>query len=291
VNTRRMTPASTGIVEVEGAQLRYVAEGDGPTCLVVGSSVFYPRMFSPGLRGQLRLVFVDLRHFAASDPFLDLGLISVQTYADDIERVRQALRLGNAVVIGHSIHGTIALDYAKRFPANVRGVVAIGAYPYRRDSQPDAADLLWETDASPDRKEALARQLAKLTPDVRSALSPEDLTVREIVADAARNWYDPTYDPTWLWDGVVPNVPILDRVFDELYDTFDLEQGPARITTPVLIAHGRYDYNAAYTLWGAHKHKLSRHTYALFARSGHYPPLEESEQFDQTLLTWVRGLA
>jgi hypothetical protein len=32
-----------------------------------------------------------------------------------------------------------------------------------------------------------------------------------------------------------------------------------------------------------------RHTYALFDRTGHYPPLEEPERFDQSFLAWVHG--
>ena len=58
----------------------------------------------------------------------------------------------------------------------------------------------------------------------------------------------------------------------------------------VLIAHGRHDYFVAYTLWEEHRHKLASHTYVLFERSGHTPPLEEPDRFNQTLLAWVRGL-
>ena len=115
---------TNGTVEVEGAQLGYRIEGHGETCLVVGSSVFYPRAFSEDLREHLQLVFVDLRHFAPSDPAFGPELISIETYSDDIEQVRQVLGLDDVVVIGTSLHGTIALEYARRHPEHVRGVVA-----------------------------------------------------------------------------------------------------------------------------------------------------------------------
>src|SRR4029453_445043 len=105
-----------GIVEVEGAQLAYRIEGHGQPCLVVGSSIYYPRVFSQDLRSHLQLVFVDLRHFAASDPSFSPDRISIETYPDDIEHVSQTLELGDVVVMGHSIHGTIALEYARRYP-------------------------------------------------------------------------------------------------------------------------------------------------------------------------------
>jgi proline iminopeptidase len=71
-----------GVVEVEGAQLGYRVEGDGQPCLVVGSSIYYPRVFSQDLREHLQLVFVDLRHFATSDPSFSPDRISFETYPD-----------------------------------------------------------------------------------------------------------------------------------------------------------------------------------------------------------------
>jgi len=131
--------------------------------------------------------------------------------------------------------------------------------------------------------------LAGLTPEVRATLSSGELFVREYVASGPMYWYDPTYDCSWLWEGVAPDWPIVERLF-ELFETYDLAKGPAEITVPVLIAHGRYDYAAPYTLWDDHRHKLPRHTYALFDRSGHYPPLEEPQRFEQKLFGWVHGL-
>jgi proline iminopeptidase len=290
---QNMAQDSTGIVEVDGAQLRYRIEGHGPPCLVIGSSVFYPRMFSQELRDHLQLVFADLRHFAdprhfaSSDPSFRPEAISVETYADDVERVRQTLGLGDVVVIGHSIHAIIALEYARRYPEHMRGVVMLGAAPGE-----DLAEVerLWEAEASEERKEILARQLAELTPEVRATLSPADIFVREYVANGPRWWHDPTRDASWLWEEVVPDMPVLGRL-GELLEIYDLASEAAEITIPALIAAGRYDYYNPYTLWEENRHNLlPRHAYVLFERSGHFPPLEEPQRFDQTLLTWMHGI-
>ena len=290
MSTRNVAREDTGVVEVEGARLQYRIEGQGPPCLVVGSSIYYPRAFSPGLRDHLRLIFVDLRHFAVCDPAVTPGRITIDTYAGDIERVRQTLELGDVVVMGHSIHGAIALEYARRFPAHVRGVVAIDAPPRGSNEFRPAADRFWEADASAERKGILARRLAELTPELLATLSPGEVAMRRNAALGPRNWYDPSYDGSWLWEGVVPDMLVTQRLFGELFATYDLAQGPGAITMPVLVAHGRYDYVVPYTLWEEHRHKLPRNTYALFERSGHTPPFEEPERFDQTLLAWVRDL-
>jgi proline iminopeptidase len=250
-------------------------------------------VFSRELREHLQLVFADQRHFAdpqhfaSADSSFSPARICAQTYADDAEQVRQALGLGDVVVIGHSIHAVTALDYARRYPAHVRGVVAIGAAP-RED--PGEAGRLWEAEASAERKAILARRLAELTPEVRASLSPADMFVRLYVANGPKWWYDPAYDASWLWDQVVPDMPVWDRLVEQ-FQGHDLAEAAAAITVPVLIAHGRHDYDNPYTLWEQHRPDLPpRNTYALFDRSGHIPPLEEPERFDQTLLAWVHDL-
>jgi proline iminopeptidase len=285
-----VTEIDSGIVEVEGAHLRYRVEGHGPPCLVVGDTNFYPRVFSPGLRKHLRLVFLDLRHFAATDPSFEPDRITIETLPADIEQARQTLDLGDVVVIGHSTHGTMALEYARRYPEHVRGVAAIGAPPRRGEEPPSASERLWEADASKERKEILARQLAYLKPGILSGLSPSEIWVREYVANGPRYWYGPTHDASHLFEGVVLDVPVMQRLFGEVFGSYDLAQGPAEITVPVLIAHGRYDYAVAYTGWEEHRLKLPRHRYVRFESSGHFPPLEEPERFDQTLLAWIDEL-
>ena len=275
----------TGVVDVGGARLPYRIEGRGQPCLVLGSIAYYSRMFSQALREHVQLIFIDLRHFAASDPAFSPDRISIDLYASDIEQVRLRLGLGDVVVMGMSVHATIALEYARRYPAHVRGVVVIGSEPQSSDDD-EAGDRHWE-EASEERKVLRARKKAELTPELRATLSPAAFFVREYVARGPLHYYDMTYDGTWLWEGTELNMPVLERLYQEI-DGLTLASG--EITTPVLIVQGRYDYGSPYTLWEAHRHKLPNHTFALFAHSGHNPPLEEPDRFDETLLAWIGDL-
>jgi proline iminopeptidase len=279
----------SGVVDVEGASLPYRIEGHGPPCLVLGSVAFYTRAFSQALREHLELVFIDLRHFVPADSGPVPSQLSIDTYADDLERVRTTLGLGDVVVIGHSVHSFIALEYARRYPAHVRGVVAIGGVPSTSEAEYEAAfEQLWQT-ASEQRKTLRAEKQAELASEPNEALSPGQHFVREYVARGPMWWHDPTYDATWLWEGVEFNWPVFERL-GGLFDLYDPAQGPGQITAPVLIAHGLFDYPNPHPLWEAHRHKLARHTLVFFEKSGHTPQLEEPERFDETLLRWVANL-
>src|SRR5688572_26262855 len=109
-----------GIVAVTGAALGYAVRGAGVPVLVVGSSLYYRRTFATNrLTDSCELAFADLRHFAPCDPGHDNAGLTFDRYADDIDRVRSALGFPRCVVVGHSKHGNIALEYAKRYPGNV----------------------------------------------------------------------------------------------------------------------------------------------------------------------------
>jgi proline iminopeptidase len=285
--------AREGTIELEGARLRYVVEGEGPPCLVIGSSFCYPRVFpSKALRRRLQMVFVDLRHFGLRDPALSPERVSRETYYDDIEQIRQTLGLGDVMVLGHSLCGPIALEYARRHPLTTRGVVAVAGHPARGSEEASAAIAhLWDVDASAERKSIYARRQAELTPEVKASLSPADLFVRDYVASGAKSWYDADYDCTWLWDQVVPDMPMVNRLYGELFKPYDLADGAEAIGVPALVVHGRYDYLVPYTLWERRLDCLRQHTYVLLEQSAHFPSLEQPELFDETFLGWLDRLA
>jgi len=242
----------------------------------------------------VQLVNVDLRHFVdpahsvSADPSFSPDQITLDSYAADIEQVRQALGLGDVVVIGHSIHSALALEYARRYPDHVLGVVPIGGIAGTEGDEA-ATDALWDSAASPERKELFARRRAELTPELRASLAPAEFYVRRYVTLGSWYWYDPEVDSSWLWEDVVPDMPILERL-GQLLNPYDLAQAPGPISVPVLVVDGKFDFGNPWTNWEAHAHKLPRHTLAFFERSAHFPSLEEPELFDQTLLAWIDGL-
>jgi len=282
--TNEMT---TGVVDVGGARLAYRVGGRGIPTIVLASSVYYPRVFSQNLRQRLQLAFVDLRHWVPSAADFDVEQVTLDTYADDIDRIRQTLGHDRVVVIGHSVHASIALEYARRHADHVVGVVAVGGTPVGDEEADAAGDELWASDASPERKRILDRNLAALASEL-DGLSPGEQFIRRYVARAPSLWYDPEYDCTWTWEGVTFNWPVFERL-GSLFESFDLA-GSSPIRVPVLVAHGRYDYAAPYTLWEKHKAELPDVEYRLFERSGHFPQFEEPDRFDSAVLGWIHAI-
>ena len=69
-----------------------------------------------------RVVNPSLPAFGGSDP-LELVDISLEALTDHVEIVRRELGITKCVVIGHSMGGAVAIDFASRFPNDVIAVL------------------------------------------------------------------------------------------------------------------------------------------------------------------------
>lgn len=286
-----MTPGlHRGSVAVPGAALGYSVEGAGVPVLVVGSATYYRRTFSRRLADSCTLAFADLRHFAPCDPGYDFAGLTFDSHAEDIDRVRAALGFERCVVVGHSKHGNIALEYAKRHPDRASGVVLIGSPPLDVARVIEARDIYWEDYASETRKAAYRRNWQSLTDDRLARMSPAELVEARYVADGPKYWYDPAYDAAPLWRDVFVNSEALDRIH-ELFQRYEMSWNKNQLRSPILAVMGRYDFAVPHTLWETARAELPGLTYTLFERSGHTPQLEEPEQFDALFLSWLRGEA
>jgi len=171
-NEDTLQQGTSGIVSVESAELHYVIEGKGTPCLVLGHLESERRILSQELRNHFRFVFMDLRHDARSGSSLEISKITLDTYLDDIDKVRRNLSLDVAAVFGHSIHSYIALEYARKYPKNTSHVIITGTTPYR--SPAEVADEFWESDASDERKMILGQNWEKISEEELSRMSPKE---------------------------------------------------------------------------------------------------------------------
>jgi proline iminopeptidase len=274
----------------DGFELRYIVEGTGPPALIVGSAPYYSRVFSEELRKHLRLVFMDHRGFAPAPGVRDTTAFSLDVLIDDIERVRQSLDLGSVVVIGHSGHAYMALEYAKTYPQHVSHVVMIGISPDLSAASAEAAEQYWNDFASPERKAMMEENLRSLPDEeiARLPISPGRQFIHTYIRDAPRIWYDPSFDSTPFWEDVDINMDMFSHVWGRIFRDIDITRGLDTLTHPVFLALGRYDFLLAPpSAWDPLLPLFGDITVRVFEQSGHTPQYEEAAAFDRELILWI----
>ncbi len=276
---------SSGVVHVDGSQLRYVVEGSGIPCLVIGSSVYYPRTFSDELRQHLKMYFVDMKWFAKGYASEDLGDVDIRSIVEDVEQIRSALGLERPLVLGHSIHGTIATEYVKRYGDRVRGLVVIGSpSEWGSETYTRKVEALWAT-ASEDRR-AIQEENWGSVSELDRLTGQEEASARYNNM-SPQYWYNPRYDASWLWDDMTVHSEVTQHLFTKVFLEYNMFDSAIPITVPVFVGLGKYDYVIPHTLWQASYESIPDFTLRLFEKSGHTPQLEESDLFDEQLIAWI----
>jgi proline iminopeptidase len=287
-SARENEQARTGSIEAGRFHLRYRIEGTGTPAIVIGSSIYYPRVFSENLRKHLRLVFLDHRGFAPSPGPVENAEFDLDKLIEDVERARRELELESVVVIGHSGHAFMALEYAKKYPDNVSHVVMIGIAPDFGTASDELMERYWHDSVSPERKAVLEENQRRLPDEKLAGLSPGEQFIKRYVRDGPRTWYDPRFDALPLWEGVELNMDMINYVWGTVFRDIDVTKGLDTFDRPVFLALGRYDFLVAPpSSWTPIRSKFRNLTVRVFERSGHTPQYEEAALFDEELLRWL----
>ena len=288
VKTEAKTGISSGFVKVDEAEIFYQIKGHGIPMMVpnVLGTLAHQLTFSKDIRQDIQLILVDLHGGGKSEPRA-LEKITRETLVDDLEQVRNELKLDKIVMFGHSNGVILSLEYIRKYPQNVSHLVLLCAGPkwWQFDDYVKKQQEYWDSFASNERKEILKANLEKFQP---SNLSPVEALKQYFVAHAPRFFFNPNYDCShYLLDSVRTNV--VNHIFNVVWKDYDATSFLPHIRCPVLILMGRYDFQNPPTLWDGEKKKFPDYTFYVFEESGHFPMFEEQELFDKKLIEWIKS--
>jgi len=291
VGCARQEDKSSGVVTVNGVELHYFIEGEGIPCIIASDALVTSRALSKELRKHFKFIITDFRGDIPEDQLGDASNITLGTLIDDIEEVRKALGFQKVCVLGHSIWGLVALEYARKYPEYTSHVIMNGTppvWPSSLDEYWKIVNEYWESHASDERKLIFKQNWENLPEDTLSSLSPGEAAMLEYATNAPKYWYNPRYDCSWLFEGVYWNEEVTDQLFGVIMPGYDVSKGN-HISIPVFLSLGQYDYVVPYYLWDDQKDKITDLSYNLFEKSGHWAMLEEQALFDSLLIDWIEG--
>jgi pimeloyl-ACP methyl ester carboxylesterase len=118
-----------GFVSRGGVRLHVLRwEGDGPALVLLpglGQSAHVFRELAPALAGDFRVIAVTPRgHGHSATPS---GGYTLESFGDDVRAVLDAQGVERAILVAHSLSGTVATRLAVRSPERVRGIVYLDA--------------------------------------------------------------------------------------------------------------------------------------------------------------------
>lgn len=261
--------------------LKASVDGSGPVAIVIGSHKYYPPTFSENLKSKLQLVCADTRGFVPASSNHTESNFTAGKLVQDIESLRISLGADKIILIGHSIHAFMAMEYAREFPDRVSHLVLIASSPITGPKIYKEADRYFEESVCPERKTALRLTMKRFSE------SGDQSFIARLLSFGPRIWYDENFDASNLWEGVEVNSVGAGIIWGSMFGTFDITSSLKAIKCPVFLALGRYDYFNPPHLWEKYREHASDLTVRIFEKSGHTPQLEEPDNFDEELMRWL----
>jgi pimeloyl-ACP methyl ester carboxylesterase len=241
-------------VQAGEVRLHYVEKGSGPEPLVFvhgfTSSQRNWEEIHPYLPDRWHSFFLDLRGAGESDkPASGYG---PAVYARDIDLATRALGLDTFTLVGHSMGGLTAMQFAVTYPQRLRRLVLVAPAP-SNGLQVDPAMLQQQLATRGDR--ALRRQMARAL-----AVRPVSDAVVDRRIDDDLKWPETAY--VEAWQAMV-----------------DIRLGEAlrAVTTPTLMVAGDRDFLRAANLEDAQR--IPNCALQVFYRVGHEIAADVPEQF------------
>lgn len=285
--------AQEGFVDAHGVLIYYWAIGRGAPLVIVhggpGASHDYFLPYLLPLARHNRLIFIDERGSGKSEKLEDPSGYTVENMVEDVEAVRQGLRLGRISLLGHSYGGVLAQAYALKYQQNLTHLLLCSTFASTREMNEVFARM--KEKMSPELRDRI-NQMEKAGlfghgPDYRKARYTDEYMIAAwgegYFPYIYRNHPDPNYDPvqqgvtSWdlyreMWgsdgefviDGNLKSAEYLDRL-------------PA-IKIPTLIIAGDHDECDPSLSREMHE-KISGSQLVILPKSGHMTFVDQPALF------------
>lgn len=265
-------PIETGFAAVNGTRLYYETAGSGPPLVLIHGHTLDTRMwddqFAP-FAAQYRVIRYDLRGYGRSD------LPSAEPYdpAADLHALLALLNAPSAHIIGLSMGGGVAIDYALAYPEATLSLIAVdSALGGHRFSEEFLATLALPTQVAADAGVAAAREIwledplfvpARRNPDVASRL--------EAIIEAYSGWHWQNRNPART-----PGGPAAQRL--------------GTISAPALVVLGVLDVPDFHRIAETLAREIPAARQATLPKAGHMSNMEAPDAFNQVVLDFLNSL-
>jgi proline iminopeptidase len=271
-----------------GLNLAYNVEGVGKELIIVVSGgpglprEYFQPILSP-LTQYMTVVYYDRRaDTLSSKPPHDF--VTISEMADDVDALRQTLGYNRVTLLGHSLGGAIAIDYALRYPTHTKRLILVGASAVLEDQRNVERRLLQTL--SP---EQLAAYNATDSQG-RSTIPCEQVLgrYRALFPAYFHKQLESRYQESSLYaayfDALAKKL-----VFASNEGPYDYRQKLSQITVPSLIIQGKHDSVATMNQATELAKGLPNSRLAVFRHSGHFPFIEENFMFTEWVRQFVNG--
>ena len=275
---------------VNGFKLFYRSFGNGENallCLHGGPGARHDYLLPLGELGddRIRVVLYDQLGCGKSERPREKSQYTIEYGVEEVERVRQALNLGEISLFGNSYGGALALQYALKYQRNIKRLIISSGLASIRETVAEMRRL--KTLLPKEVQDTFAKYEAAEDYQNPEYLKAVDVFYRNFLCrlpewpeELARTMNGISTDVYWTMNG-----PNEFTITGNLKD-WDITARLPEIRVPTLITVGRYDEVTPKVAETIHK-GIPGSKLVLFENSAHVAMLEEREGYLRTMREFI----
>lgn len=258
----------SGFAEINGARVYYEASGKGPAVVLIHGGLVDSRLWDAQMKPlskHYRVVRFDIRGYGRSPA------PAVEYYPhEDLRALLDYLKIDKATLVGLSLGGIVAADFALEYPARVERLVLVDS-GLRGDKQP------------PDEKASNARRIGK-------SEGPEKYFEAFLQADMLAGVRDRPKAREAMHQMMVENYKA------DAYIRAGLPQSPEpptiqrleQIKQPTLVIVGSLDGKNLQNIADTLAARIPGARKVVIRGASHHPPVETPKEFNRVLLDYLK---
>lgn len=278
-----------GYESVNGTEIYYKRMGTGePVIIVHGGPVLEHGYLTPyfkPLSDNFELIYFDQRLSGRSSADVDTSDVRLDTFVEDIEGLRRAFNLKTIHLIGHSWGAFLAMNYAIKYPTNLRSLVLLNSMP--------ASSELWEKE-----EQIIAQEISAEDSLQRQAILNSPLfrnNQPEAIEQLLILFFKNQFRDSSLADSLKFDIPDDYTTRGERFGNimkditeYDLHPELSKLKVPALLVYGSIE--PAASMSGPRLQKTLPHSdLVIIEESGHFPFVERPEIFIQELEDFLKS--
>jgi 3-oxoadipate enol-lactonase len=257
----------SGFAEVNGARLYYEASGEGPAVVLIHGGLVDSRLWDAQMKPlskRFRVVRYDIRGYGRSN-----APTGEYYPLEDLRALLDYLKIDKATLVGLSLGGIVAADFALEHPARVERLVLV-ASGLRGDKQPrderttrayqigarEGVEKYFEAFMESDMLAGLRNR-----PKARAAMHTMMVDNFKAVEYISKGWPQ------------APEPPTAERL--------------AQIKAPTLVVVGSLDGKNLQNIADTLASKIPGARKVVIRGASHHPPVETPEEFNRVLLDYL----
>ena len=277
-------------VEINGVKHFIEKIGTGEPLLVLhGGPGLHHDYLSPHfekLAKEYQIIFYDQRGCGKTDFPQDTSSMNIASYVEDLEAIRNHLGLDKVNLVGHSWGSLLAINYAKKYPANLSRLILISPAPANADYFDETFSNIQRKRSEEDTKELVKTMMSAEFEKRDEKAFKKAILLGDKVNLVNQELITELYQPMNFTSEQASKLMLVNSLLERTYFDLNVIEGLEVIVCPTLIIVGDLD-NVPFASTQSLHENIKGSQLEVIKKSCHYPFFETPKEFNKIIRNFL----